>query len=211
MRFWVAAASALPHTDDVCMRVVDALLHMASFTSIRPHIPPVAWSWLSKQVILDSSRIGYLWGTHDDVTQTLRQLGDTELIASYLFVVWSERNHGGCKATQPLIKECCSGVHAMGRRRDLIHRLDYVLAQFDLGEAYMRRQGVTTDQTRFRRARQQYQEFRRELLELYEESRKLLTGVSRSATTFLYVTKTRTYRILLYIHVCTSPSMPVVV
>jgi hypothetical protein len=49
MRLWITAASALPYTDEVGERVVDALLGMATRDNLRPHIPVVAWDWLNKR------------------------------------------------------------------------------------------------------------------------------------------------------------------
>ena len=41
---WTAAALAVPYTEGVGQSVVDALLHIASVDSLRPHIPVGIWT-----------------------------------------------------------------------------------------------------------------------------------------------------------------------
>ena len=165
MQFWMAAASALPYTNDVGRRVVDTLLQMAGERKLQPHIPVLAWDWLKKRPVLTSWCLGEYPGTTENVVQMVRKLGDVGLITSYLFIVWSEGNDifpRGFQAMLRLIKEELSGIGAAGYRSDLIQRLDDILSQFEPGSSHQ----------------QQYEELRAVLLEVDEEAMKTLDGMS---------------------------------
>ena len=134
----MTAASVLPYTDDVGRSVSNALLQIASWDSLRPHIPILAWNWLKKRPILRPRCLGLIFGTQDAVIQAIVELGDVGLVTSYLFVIWSEWNHAYSSrflATTQSIKEELCGIGALGCHADLIRRLDYVVSQLDLGEA----------------------------------------------------------------------------
>ncbi|KAF9644101.1 hypothetical protein BDM02DRAFT_1229982 [Thelephora ganbajun] len=95
--------------------------------------------------------------------QMVRELQDVELIASYLFVVWSESTDSwlaNCSMMMTLIREELCGIEAAGYRADLIQRLDYVLSQLDPGSGQ----------------KQWYEEFRTALLEVDEEAMNTLIG-----------------------------------
>ncbi|KAF9644081.1 hypothetical protein BDM02DRAFT_3122143 [Thelephora ganbajun] len=167
MRLWMATASAVPYTEDIGRSVVTALFGMAFLNLLRPHIPVPAWDWLKKRPVLDRS--GFNRGTRSDVMQMVRELQDVELIASYLFVVWSESTDlwlADCSTMMTLIREELCGIEAVGYRADLIQRLDYVLSQ--LGSwSYTKRW---------------YEEFRTALLEVDEEAMNTLIGAGRHST-----------------------------
>jgi len=168
MQLWVAAASALPYTNDVGQRVVDTLLVMADERKLQPHIPAPAWDWLKKRPVFNSWCSGHEFGTTNDVAQMVRKLGDVELITSYLWIVWSEWSYitgSRFQVMLHLIKEELSGIGAVGYRSDLIQRLDDVLLQ--LGPGSYRKQ--------------QYEELRMVLLEVDVGA---LTGTSRSRHPF---------------------------
>ena len=89
---------------------------------LRPHTPTVAWDWLKKHPLLRPGCRGLTLGTDYNVIQTVRELGDIELIASYLFIVWSESSSldlQGFTAMLSLIREELGGIEAMGHRGDL--------------------------------------------------------------------------------------------
>jgi hypothetical protein len=75
MQIWTKSISALPYTDEVCESVVDALLQMASWDDIRPHIPLVIWNWLNKRPVLHPERRGLHLGTTNGAVQTVQALG----------------------------------------------------------------------------------------------------------------------------------------
>jgi len=165
MQLWVAAASALPYTNDVGQSVVDTLLQMAGKEKLQPHIPVLAWDWLKKRPVFNSPCEGLVWGTFPHVVQMVRKLGDVGLITSYLFIVWSEWSNISPRVFQAMlrsIKEELSGIGAAGCRSDLIQRLDDVLSQLEPGSG----------------EQPQYEELRVALLEVDEEVVKILAGMS---------------------------------
>ncbi|KAF9644098.1 hypothetical protein BDM02DRAFT_3272666 [Thelephora ganbajun] len=66
IRLWMAAASAVPHTDDIGRSMVGALLGMAYDDELSPHIPVSAWDWLKKR---PTGCQGFEYGTHSSVVQ----------------------------------------------------------------------------------------------------------------------------------------------
>jgi len=130
MRFWMTAVSTLPDEDSVCHGVVGALFRMAHDDTLGHHIPETAWNWLKKRSVLPRGCVGLEQGTSEDVVQRVQNLRDVELMASYLFVVWSEWSHvspKGCAAMLRLIREELGGIDAAEYRADLIQRLNDVL------------------------------------------------------------------------------------
>jgi len=167
MKLWMAAASALPYSDDVGQSVVDALLQMAENDQLLPHIPVCAWDWLKKRPLLGPECRGLDLAGHGAI-QTVRKRRDVELITSYLFVVWSEwreLRHWGYRAMPDLIREELSGIGAVGHRADLIQRLDYVQSKWRIYDEW-------------------YEELRTALLEVDKEATKTLTGMSHSYRPF---------------------------
>jgi len=167
IQLWMAAASALPYTNDVGQSVVDTLLQMAFESDLQPYIPALAWDWLKKRPVFDSWCQGHSLGATGGVAQRVRKLGDVELITSYLWIVWSEWSQitgSELQVVLCLIREELGGIGAAGYRSDLIQRLDDILPQ------------LQPESTR----KQQYEEFRMVLLEMDKEVMKTLAGVSQS-------------------------------
>ena len=99
------------------------------------------------------------------MVQAVQKFGDVELIASYLFVVWSEWDglpSWDCGVMLHLIRGELSGVGVGGHQEDLIHQLDRVLPRLRPGSHKKRH----------------YEEFRTALLEMNKEAAKTLTGMS---------------------------------
>ena len=167
MQLWLATASAIPYNDDVGQLVAGALLQIARDDTLRPHIPVLAWDWLKKRPALGYRSLALKWGTSVKVVQTVRELGDTGLLTSYLFIVWSEWTSLSAPeftAMLQLIREKLGGIGAVRHRADLIHRLDHVLSQLRPGSSA-----------------KQYEEFRMELLGMDEEVTRTLAGMSHRA------------------------------
>jgi len=93
-----------------------------------------------------------------------------------------------------LIRGEFSGIRAAEHQADLVQRLDYVLSWLGPGNS----------------RRQQYEEIRTVLLEMDEEVMSTLTGMSQSCCPFQSL-NTFMCRMLLCLHVCTSPPIPLVV
>ena len=184
-RHWIATASELPDTPDVRESVVDTLLQMACDEELWSHVPVVAWEWLKKRPVLRHGSQGLSAGGQDDVLQTIRTLRDIELTTSYLFIVWSEWNalwHSDCEGMRCMIREELDGIHAVGYRADLIQRLDHVLAQFDRGQEYLY-PDWGAGEALFLQAKQHYEEFRRDLLELDKKATNVLASMSPRVST----------------------------
>ena len=172
MQLWMEAASAVPYTDDVCGSVVVGLLNMASSDELSSHIPLVAWNWLNKRPVLPPECIALLPEATESVVQTIHRLGGVELIASYLYIIWSEeRTPWDQDVMDRLIREELGGIEAAGYRIDLIRRLDHVLLRLDQSQ-----------EEPFAKAK--YEDLKRGLLEVDEKATKILTGTSSSCHPF---------------------------
>jgi len=90
---WLAAASAVPCTEEVAQCVVNTLLQIASQRELLPHIPADAWLWLTKQPSLPPICWGRDVGTRVHVVRAVRVLKDVEILKSYFLLVWSEWNY----------------------------------------------------------------------------------------------------------------------
>ena len=157
MQLWMEAASTLPYTDDVCGSVVVGLLNMASSYELSQHIPLVAWDWLNKRPVLPPECVALLPRATESAVRTILRFGGVELIASYLYTIWSEERKLQDEEMPVmgwLIREELGGIEAAGYRTDLILRLDYVLLQLGQGQGELLAEG--------------YEELRRELLEVDE-------------------------------------------
>ena len=172
MQLWMEAASTLPYTDDVCGSVVVGLLNMASSYELSQHIPLVAWDWLNKRPVLPPECVALLPRATESAVRTILRFGGVELIASYLYIIWSEeRRPCDWYAMDRLIREELGGIEAAGYRIDLIRRLGHVLLRLDQSQ-----------EEPFAKAK--YEELRRELLEVDEKATKILTGTSSSCHPF---------------------------
>jgi len=199
MQLWMTAASALLYTNDIGQSVVETLLLMAHQSDLRPYIPVLAWDWLKKRPVFNSHFTGLERGTDKDVVQMVRNLGDVGLITSFLFVVWSKCSwivNSEFQVMLRLVREELYGIGAAGYRADLIQRLDDILPQLEPGSD----------------GKQQYEEFRTALLEVDEEAMKTLVGMSWSRRPFFSTNMCACMcSVPLYLHVCASSSVPVVV
>ena len=196
MQHWIAAAFGLPDTEDVRKSVVETLLQMAYDDELRPHIPVVAWEWLKKRPVLRREGPTISRRTSEGFFETVRNLGDIGVITSYLLLVWSEWNNlddRDREEMQRLIREQLDGIHAAGYRADLVRRLDHILPQFDRGWESVYPPGYFTDDETFMRAKEWYEGFRRDLLQLDEETSKILAGTLPRAVTG--------FRLLMHMHV----------
>jgi len=150
VRLWAAATRAVPYTHDLGPCVVDTLLLIASQDSLRSHIPADMWSWLNKRPVLPPTCAGGSQGTKRNVVQTVRRLGDIEILTSYLLLVWSEWNYlypDGLDEMCASIREDFGGIGIGQHRKDLLQHLSRVLGQLDLGLGYIRqhKQGLGED------------------------------------------------------------------
>ena len=173
---WAEAASALPYAEDVGQIVVNALLHIASVDTLRPHIPIGVWAWLKEKPSLPPKCSGRSRGSNGDVVRQVRALGDVEILKSYLLLVWSEWDHiddgqsGGLAEMEASIREDFGGIAMGPHRQELIERLDHVLGQLDAGLDHLQQDKPSLDVHHTSRARTQYSELRRVLMEMGVEA-----------------------------------------
>ena len=198
---WAAAVSAVPHTEEVCPSVVEALLQIASIDSLRPHIPIDAWAWLKKWTPHLPLSGGRSEGSRNHVIRHVRTLGDIEILKSYFLLVWSDLGSldESCFAeVQVSIREDFSGVGMWRHRQDLIDRLDQRLEDLEEFSA------LNDD---LRREKEQYLELKDVLLEVDRESTKSL-NLTRKLPIRFFPTKTLilvdVYRIPLNLHMCST-------
>ena len=176
---WAAAASEITYTDDIDRSVVDALLHIASIDSLRPQIPTGIWTWLNKRPSLPPVCFGRSMGTKRNVVCRVRELGDTEILKSYLLTVWSEWDYiveGSSRTEMQIsIREDFSGIGLGHHRKDLVEQLDHVLRQLDRGSGYLKQSKLWIDEDDVRRAKRQYQMLKEVLVEVDKEAIETLT------------------------------------
>jgi hypothetical protein len=174
---WAAAVSAVQYTEEdteVGQSVVDALLHIASIDSLRPHIPVNIWAWLEKQPSLPPGSLGRSKGSNESVVCHVRALGDIGILKSYLLLVWSEWNLPKSSTVMEVsIREDFSGLEMGHHREDLISRLDHILEQ-------LRRavRGPNIDHLGIGWANEFYGRLKKVLLEMDREAMKILTRMS---------------------------------
>ena len=165
---WAVAASAVAYTEEVGQSVVDALLQIASVDELVQYIPADLWSWLAKRPSLPPICRGRCLGTRGSIVKVVRALKNTEVLKSYLLLVWSEWNYiyeNGFYEMCTSIREDF-GRNGMGHHRaDLIQRLDHVLEQID-----RRQEHPEQPDPRMSGGKGRYQKLRETLLEINTEA-----------------------------------------
>jgi hypothetical protein len=179
VQLWVAAATAVPSTDEVCKSVVDTLLQITSDGSLRPHVPTGMWSWLRKHPYLPPLCAGRSLGSVPDVVQAVRELGDIETLTSYLLLIWSEWDclfSDGLDEMDASIQEDFSGIGMGYHRRELFQHLDYVLGQLDLGSGHLQQHKPSLGERNIQYMKDQYGQLKKVLLEVDREAIDNLIG-----------------------------------
>ncbi|KAF9646406.1 hypothetical protein BDM02DRAFT_3036617 [Thelephora ganbajun] len=111
---------------------------MARSNELLPHVPVIAWDLLKNRPVFHDSCWGLKWRARYRAAEMVQEFRDIGLIASYLFVVWSEwadLDETNCSTMMALIREEPCGIEVVGYRADPIQRLDYVLSQLDPGSS----------------------------------------------------------------------------
>ena len=202
---WAAAALMVPYTEDVGRNVVDGLLQIASLDPLQPHIPVDVWALLKKRPPLPPVCMGRSRGTMDCVVRRVRELGDAEILKSYLILIWSEWNiisSEGFTSMCVSIREDFCGIGMRGHREGLVERLDHVLGQLDPGSEFLKQRRTWIDKDP-QRTRGQYQQLKEILLEMDMEATEILTSMpSRSTGRFNSLTPVCIRRIPLDIYLC---------
>ena len=210
---WVAAAFAMPSTDEVGQTVVDILLQIASDRTLLPYIPVSTWAWLKKRPSLPLRCRGRCVGKVDYVVRRVRQLRDVEILESYFLLVWSEWDGidgDACfSEMRTSIREDFGGIGMWRHREVLIERLDHILGQLDTGLEHLKQQNPYLREDGIQKARKQYGKLKKLLLEVDREAMEILTR-----TPFIYsfdlLTQAVVHRIQLDFRLCIPSPMSIV-
>ena len=186
IQLWAAAASVVTYTDEIGQSVVDTLLEVASGHELQPHIPAGMWLWLNECPLLPPVSKGCHYGSVEGVVKMVRALGDSQILKSYLIHIWSEwgylhdwYNHCGPNSPPNFylcgLPEMCisimedfGGIRMGHYRKDLLHRLDHILRQLDLGLEYLQQNNPSLHEDDVQEMKDQYGELRRLLTEVDE-------------------------------------------
>jgi len=177
VKLLVAAASAVPYTEEVGMSVVDTLLQIASNDSLRSSIPLDVWSWLNERPSLPATCWGRYLGSHQNVVRTIRRLEDVETLKSFLLLVWSEWDGLYSESLEEIgfsIREDLSEIEMWRHREDLLRHLDRILGQLDLGTEHLRQHDPDINEGDIQRRKDQYGILREVLLEVEMEATEML-------------------------------------
>ena len=175
---WVAAAAAVPYSEEVGQSVVDTLLHISNHGILQPCVPVEMWAWLKKRPPLPPLCRGRSNGSWLYVVRLIRGLGDIEIFKSYLLLTWSEWNtlsDGSFAEMQVSIGEEFGGIGRWCHRDDLIKHLDHVLGQLDRGLEYFESYKPWANETDIQKSKVQYAHLQDVLLEVDERAMENLT------------------------------------
>jgi len=157
---WTAATSVVPYTEEVSRSVVDTLLQIAANDKLSPHVTVNVWTWFTKRPSLPPISLGRHCGSELEAVKTVRGLKDTEVLKSYMLLLWSEWDDDGFDEMCASIREDFSGIGTGRHRADLAQRLDYILGQLDRGLEYLKQHNSRLDDGDIHNMRVQYGELK---------------------------------------------------
>ena len=166
------ATLAVPYTEEVGRSVVDTLLRIMPVGSLRRYIPVSIWSWSNNEMFLPPAWLG-AQTRKPEVVRQVRAVGDTEILKSYLLLVWLEwgpLEDAALTEMCILIREDFNGIGMGHHREDLRKRLDHVLGQLNQGWEYINRHRPDLRLSNTEIANNQYGELMRVLVEVDREA-----------------------------------------
>ena len=127
-------------------------------------------------------------GADPEVIHHVQRLGDIELLKSHFLLVWSEweyHNSDSLTETAEIVirKEFC-GIGVWRHRKDLTERLDQVLSQLDRGLEYLKQYNPQLREENVTRAKQQYGQLKKALVELDGQAVETLSRTSSNLFNF---------------------------
>ena len=164
---WAAAALDTPYSEAVGQSVVDVLLQIAYNDALRSHIPGDIWELLKKEPSpppLPPVCKGRFRGTYSNVIHHVQELGDVEILKSYLLLVLSEWDPIHSTEADIAIGKDFGGIEMSSHREALIKRLDHVLRELDKGLEHFQRHQPQDRASDIEFRKQQYGNLREELL-----------------------------------------------
>ena len=208
VQLWAAAALAIPYTEEINQSICDTLMQLAASSSLRWHIPVGVWPLLNKRPSLPPICYGR-YMSHPKAVRIIRALGDSEILTSYLLLAWSEWDwhyddvHDEMVAS---IKEEFGGIGMWHNRELLLHRLDQVLEEFNLGLKHLQQRKPSLNVFQFLTAKEQHEKLRKILLKVDREAMRPFTREPlRPIILSGLLTPVDASRILLDVYVC-APS-----
>ena len=166
----------------VSVSVVDTLLQSAGGLSLRHRILVENWAWLKKLPPLPVWCRGRQIGTTNGAVRHVRELGDIEILKSYLLLVWSEwdcLDESGLDEMKNSIREDFGGMGRWDDREELIGRLDWVLGRLSQGLDHLRARKPQLRKNDVQQAKSQYSSLKDTLLEGHEEApRRMSLGLT---------------------------------
>ena len=180
IQLWAAGAWAVPYTNEIGQSVADTLLQIAFNGCLRPHIPINMWSWLNRHPFLPPVCVGRHQGSAFGVIQTVRALGNVEILKSYMLLFWSEwdplysgkvhrysgQHHHYPKSLHEMyvsVREDFSGVGMEYHQEDLLQRLDYILGQLDMGLEHLQQHKPSLNESNIQQMKEQYSKLKEAL------------------------------------------------
>ena len=199
------ATLAVQDTEEVGQSVADTLWRIASVDTLRQHIPVGIWLWSSEQTFIPSTWHGRNLRSQKVICE-FRELGDIEVLKSYLLSAWLEwrlLEDSAFAETCASIREDFNGIGMGQHREELGKRLDHVLGQLDQGPKYLERlrPGLHFNGRYIEMTKDQYRELKRVLLEVDEAMQILTRMSSRFIIPSDLLTSVDTHRIPLDVHV----------
>ena len=216
---WLAAVSVTPRTEEVARSVVIALLQIAANGDLWLSIPADVWLWFNERPTLPPPGSGDSWWKSDPgIVRTIRGLNDTEILASYLIMVWSKWEHIFNVDYPEMRTSVHDGFRGIGmgcHRIELIQRLDYVLGELDQrsersdAEKYLWRYEVE-DHEMPEIKREKYEELKKILQEADQEATEMLNRMPRRPIFLDLLTLMDLRRIPLHLRVCSASPVSII-
>ena len=195
-RIWAVATSVSPKEEVFALSIVDALLQIGYHELLPSCLYGDTWSWLKLRPLLPPVCKGRTFGSFPQVVRTVRDLKDTEILNSYLLLVWSERDYPdaeGYLEMQDSIRRDFSGIELNSHRADLLQRLDHILAELDRGLQHSQQYDPLLDRGHLWWVKIRYGGFRETLLEMDRAALEVPTRASSRLTTLSNYQPTRSH------------------
>jgi len=216
---WLAAVSVTPRTEEVARSVVITLLQIAVNGDLWLSIPADVWLWFNERPSLPPPSSGDIfWKSRRSIVRTVRGLNNTEILASYLIMVWSKWEHifnVDYPEMRMSVHDSFRGIGMGCHRVELIQRLDYVLGELD-----RRSERLDTEKFLWRYEaedhempeikREKYEELKRILQEADQEATEILNRMLHRLISLNPLTLTDLRRIPFHLHVCSASPVSII-
>ena len=203
---WAGAALAVSYTEKIGQSVVDTLLQIArvnQFLEPSISIPIDIWAFLKKRPSLPPAFTGLKDGTMPYVVRKVRELGDVEILESYLVIAWSEWNticSGGVPEMCTSISKGLGGIGMWRRREVLTKHLDHVRGGLERERLKQRDPSIYSDPLLGRNV--QYGQLMWSLIDEDRKALRVLTSTPfRLFSSLGSLTPVDVHRVPLHVHV----------